>query len=1083
MKRVLSLLLCIVMCVSAFSATAVQTFAANKAESIFTVDKTEFKNDTISYTLSLNANQTDITGFVLKVKFDSNVLSVASDSGPVTITDPTDDKETILNVDGIYENGIAYNDAGTYAIAYVNPNGFNIGEENKQFFKIIFVALGDARPVTDVEFYCEEFITEDGNASNDITINDDSPMFYSDSFFSLSAAKNVAVESSEKGLKFTWSQAQGAEWYKIYRKTSASDWIYLTQVQSDVTEYVDEDVKNGVEYFYSVETGNEYGVREYNKTGIKGFYFGTITDISIAQTQRGAMISWDAINGAESYTIHRNEDGATNEDGSLIWEEIEEVKGITSYEDEPLTNGVQYKYTVKAHKGEYTAEASVEPVTITFVANADIVYYQLNYSDIVINWNTVGGAVGYEVYRKAEGETKYTLKDTRVDNGYTDTDVTDGKTYSYQVRTITETGSSILGEKGYDILKLPITTQVVATLGDGNITVSWKPVELAEQYIVYRKTTTGNWMRVATIPATSAKYEDEDVENGDTYIYAIQSKANRFTTELSTVSDSVFYIDAPTINSISNNTKSLEINFDKVDIAEKYNIYRKQVNGKFGKPIATIVQTDAKKIIYEDSTIVPGVQYIYGIESVKGSNKSVISQSEITCCLGKPNLEIEVLCKGIELTWNDVAGAEKYNVYHRLGSKGEPALVATVSGTSFVHDDAESGLLNAYEVEAVCGNTTNLSNKESVYYIAAIEDIEIKNGKSSVQLKWLDDPAISDYIVYRKNYGDAKWTKISPTIKKESEKIYGETVEYIICEDKNVTAGKKYVYTVVSSDGEDFSARNETGWTIEFLKNPTIKSVENYYGGPKITWSKATGAAKYEIYRKTKSSSWKKIGSTKSTSYVDKSAKSDTKYYYAVKSVDGTSTSYHSTSHFNDICKTVNYLAAPVVKVENTTSAISVTWGKISGAQKYEVYRKAGSAKKWTKVKTTTSRSYTDKSVKNGTTYKYMVKAIDGKIVSGYDTDGVSLKRLSAPKLSSVSSSKTGITFKWKKVSGASGYIVYRKEGSGSYKELAKVKGSTKVSYVDKKAKKGKTYTYTVKAYSGSSKSAYNSGLKIKDKY
>ena len=258
----------------------------------------------------------------------------------------------------------------------------------------------------------------------------------------------------------------------------------------------------------------------------------------------------------------------------------------------------------------------------------------------------------------------------------------------------------------------------------------------------------------------------------------------------------------------------------------------------------------------------------------------------------------------------------------------------------------------------------------------------------------------------------------------------------------------------------------------------------NYYGGPKISWSKASGASKYYVYRKTKSTSWKYVGSTTSTSYVDKSAKSDTKYYYAVKSLDGDSASYHSTSHFNDTCKTINYLAAPVVKASNETStAIKVSWGKVSGAQKYYVYRKAGSAKSWTKVKTTTSTSYTDKNVKNGTTYKYMVKAIDGSIISGYNSSGISIKRLAAPTPSSVTSSKSGVTFKWGKVSGVSGYYVYRKTGTGSYKKIATVKGYKKVSYLDKSAKKGKTYTYMVKAYSGSTTSAYRTGLKIKDKY
>jgi hypothetical protein len=66
-------------------------------------------------------------------------------------------------------------------------------------------------------------------------------------------------------------------------------------------------------------------------------------------------------------------------------------------------------------------------------------------------------------------------------------------------------------------------------------------------------------------------------------------------------------------------------------------------------------------------------------------------------------------------------------------------------------------------------------------------------------------------------------------------------------------------------------------------------------------------------------------------------------------------------------------------------------------------------------------------------------------------------------------------------VTGATGYIVYRKTGNGSWQNLGKTTG---VSFTDKTAKKGVTYTYTVKAYYGTSNSAYNTkGLTIKDKY
>lgn len=82
--------------------------------------------------------------------------------------------------------------------------------------------------------------------------------------------------------------------------------------------------------------------------------------------------------------------------------------------------------------------------------------------------------------------------------------------------------------------------------------------------------------------------------------------------------------------------------------------------------------------------------------------------------------------------------------------------------------------------------------------------------------------------------------------------------------------------------------------------------------------------------------------------------------------------------------------------------------------------------------------------------------------------------RSATPKLGSTKNVKTGIYFSWKKYSGAEGYYVYRKTGSGSWKKIATVKGSTKVSYIDKTAKKGKTYKYTVKAYHGDYISKYN---------
>ena len=61
------------------------------------------------------------------------------------------------------------------------------------------------------------------------------------------------------------------------------------------------------------------------------------------------------------------------------------------------------------------------------------------------------------------------------------------------------------------------------------------------------------------------------------------------------------------------------------------------------------------------------------------------------------------------------------------------------------------------------------------------------------------------------------------------------------------------------------------------------------------------------------------------------------------------------------------------------------------------------------------------------------------------------------------------------KVTGATGYVVYRKTAKGSWSRIANIKSGSTTSYTDTKASKGVTYTYTVRAYNGSTMSSFNS--------
>lgn len=168
-------------------------------------------------------------------------------------------------------------------------------------------------------------------------------------------------------------------------------------------------------------------------------------------------------------------------------------------------------------------------------------------------------------------------------------------------------------------------------------------------------------------------------------------------------------------------------------------------------------------------------------------------------------------------------------------------------------------------------------------------------------------------------------------------------------------------------------------------------------------------------------------------------------------------------------------------EIENTSSGVKITWGKVSGADKYYVYCKVKGGS-YSKIGTATKTSYTDKKAKSGKTYYYYVKAIN-EAGGSEASSSKSILYLADTTLKTPSSTKKGITLKWSKVTGAEGYQVWRKTGSGSYKKLATVKGNSKVTYTDKDARKGKTYTYKIKAYKSKTTSAYSNAKKIKDKY
>lgn len=148
------------------------------------------------------------------------------------------------------------------------------------------------------------------------------------------------------------------------------------------------------------------------------------------------------------------------------------------------------------------------------------------------------------------------------------------------------------------------------------------------------------------------------------------------------------------------------------------------------------------------------------------------------------------------------------------------------------------------------------------------------------------------------------------------------------------------------------------------------------------------------------------------------------------------------------------------LKAVSTDTSAKLTWNASSdivGVTGYEVYRDG------TKIATVTETTYTDMSLESGTTYTYVVKAIDAEGNASLESNSVinDTQSPTAPSgLEAYSKTSGSINLKWDNSTDnvlVIGYEVYR--------DGIKVGTTTETRFNDSGLNPDTTYSYTVKAY------------------
>lgn len=254
---------------------------------------------------------------------------------------------------------------------------------------------------------------------------------------------------------------------------------------------------------------------------------------------------------------------------------------------------------------------------------------------------------------------------------------------------------------------MPANLQTKA-LNYKTIQVSWSSVDNADGYMVYRRTETGSWKKIAD-QVTDISYKDQKAVTGRVYYYTV--RAYSYTWGGKTVSsyDKDGVIGKAKLGKVkiaatdSENYTTIRVTWNKVSGANGYRVYRSA--SKDGKYTAIGSTAKNSAVTFLDKKAATGTTYYYKVRAYRNVNDKKIYGSSSTAVKGKAILSVPALSVGSTsktavLEWSKVKGADGYQVYASASKNGKYIRIKATKGTGMTEEKLATGKTRYYKVRA-----------------------------------------------------------------------------------------------------------------------------------------------------------------------------------------------------------------------------------------------------------------------------------------------------------------------------------------------------------------------------------------------
>lgn len=391
--------------------------------------------------------------------------------------------------------------------------------------------------------------------------------------------------------------------------------------------------------------------------------------------------------------------------------------------------------------------------------------------EIKLSWDAVDGAKNYKVYRAASKSGTYKVIKTTTSTSFTNTAADPGDTYWYYVKAVSSSGAaSKASNKVSATCKLPRPVITMSnSASSGKVKLTWKAIEGAQLYKVYRATTKNGEYKLVR-KETGTSFVNTSTTAGKTYYYKVMAVASNTAANsaYSEVKSRMCDLPRPSIK-LSNVASSgkVKITWGAIEGAVKYQVYR-STNQKSWTLLKTTTGTSLT-----NTNGKAGTNYYYRVRAVaskSGANSAFSNVKSRMCDLARPVLTVsnDAATGRVKLNWTAIDGAVEYKVYRCESKNGEYRWFKKTTETNCVDNTAEAGKTYYYRIQAVASNEDANSALSAIKtgtfnYKATLElNISLDEAGKPV-LQWNEVKGATGYEVYRTVDPKGKFTLLKTT--------------------------------------------------------------------------------------------------------------------------------------------------------------------------------------------------------------------------------------------------------------------------------------------------------------------------------